>query len=219
MPHEVETDELTNIEFGWKVDTLGDTLRINGSLFMSEIERLQTTIFDTNIVNLYFSDNAADAEVLGLEGDVTWLPSWVPGLTVSGAFSFLDTEVTTVHLPTNRVVEGDELAYAPSFQANLSARYEWVVGGNKTAHIMPYVTHSGEVFTDIITINRHQLDAWTLLGVTAGVSTENWRAELYIDNLTDAAAQVSGNFINDRLRVNLAPPRTMGFRVSYDFGL
>jgi len=46
-------------------------VRFNGSVFFVEIESMQTTIFDPSISNLFFSDNAADAEVMGFEGDLT----------------------------------------------------------------------------------------------------------------------------------------------------
>jgi FtsH-binding integral membrane protein len=42
-------------------------LRFNGSAFMVDITGLQSTIFDAAIVNLFFSDNAADAEISGLK--------------------------------------------------------------------------------------------------------------------------------------------------------
>ena len=60
-------------------------------------------IFDPSIANLFFSENAANAEVMGLEGDVTYLPANIKGLTVTGAFSFLDSEVKEVLVPTEDV--------------------------------------------------------------------------------------------------------------------
>ena len=92
VPFDVKSDELINMELGWKLDMLNNTLRFNGSVFFLDISDLQTTIFDTSIVNLFFSDNAADAEVTGLEGDITWAPTG--NLTMGAAFSFLDTEIT-----------------------------------------------------------------------------------------------------------------------------
>ena len=53
VPFELETDDVTNYEVGWKADLAGGTLRINGSAFYAEIDRLQTTIFDPSIVNLF----------------------------------------------------------------------------------------------------------------------------------------------------------------------
>ena len=58
---EVDTDEVTNIEFGWKTVSLDGRLRFNGSAFMIDITGLQSTVFYPSIVNLFFSDNAAYA--------------------------------------------------------------------------------------------------------------------------------------------------------------
>ena len=217
VPFTIETDEVTNYELGWKTDFLDGSLRFNGSVFMIEIESMQTGIFDPNIANLFFVENAADAEVKGIEGEFIWQPQSVGGLLVSGGFSLLDTEVTDVLIPTGDVIKGDELAFAPELQANVQARYEWSLDSGLTAHVMPHVAYSGEAYTDIITINRQKLDSWLMAGITAGVSDEQWTAELYVDNLTDERAEVSGSFNYDRDRITVSRPRTGGFRFTYHF--
>ena len=98
----------------------------------------------------------------------------------------------------------------------MRARYEWQ-WGDMLAHVMPHLTHSGESFSDIIVINRDRVDGWTMLGLTAGVTSDNWSAELYLDNLTDERAEVARSFGFDRQRVSYARPRTIGVRFSYDF--
>ena len=103
VPFELQTDEVKNYELGWKMELIDRQLRFNGSAFYVDISNLQTTIFDPSITNLFFSDNAADAEVTGFEGDFIWAPADIDGLTVTGAFSFLDTETvsyTHLTLPT-----------------------------------------------------------------------------------------------------------------------
>ena len=217
VPFALDTDDVTNMELGWKLDLLDNSLRVNGSLFYVDIERLQTTIFDPSIANLFFSDNAANAEVKGLEGVVTWAPAAVSGLIVTGSFSFLDTEITEVLTPTDDVRKGDELAFAPEFQGNLRARYQWQLNSGYQAHVMPHIAYSESSFSDIITINRAKLDSWALVGFTAGISTADWTAELYVDNLLDEQAELANNFVYDRERVTLARPRTAGIRLSYDF--
>ena len=215
VPFDVKSDEITNYELGWKLDLLDRTLRFNGSVFFVDITDLQTTIFDTSIVNLFFSDNAADAEVTGIEGDITWLPT--DGLTVGAAFSILDTEITGVNVPTGDVIEGDELAYAPEFQGNFWARYEWTMGNGWTGHVMPTVTYSDTSYSDIITINRMEIDSWTLVNVTAGVTSDRWMVEAFVDNLFDEQVAQGANYVNDRERVAYAPPTTAGVRFSYGF--
>ena len=217
VPFELATDDVTNYELGWKADLMGGTLRFNGSAFFVEVERLQTTIFDPSITNLFFSDNAADAEVMGLEGNLTWLPQAVPGLTIGAAFSLLDTEITEVLTPTDDVRKGDSLAFAPEQQFNANARYTWGLEGGLDAHVMANVAYSAESYSDIIVINRDRIDGWTMLGLSAGVTAADWDATLYVDNVTDERAELARNYVNDRPRVNYARPRTMGLRLSYKF--
>jgi outer membrane receptor protein involved in Fe transport len=218
VPFALDTDDVTNIELGMKADFFDSTFRLNAALFNVDIKRLQTTIFDPSITNLFFSDNAADAEVTGLEGDFTWLPTFSEGLTIGGAFSFLDTEITTVITPTNDVRAGDELAFAPEFQGNLHLRYEWdVFSGRWFAHVMPTVSWSSESFSDIITINRDEIDSWAMWGLTAGISNDTWGFELYGNNLSDERAEIARNFVFDRQRVTYAPPRTIGVRATFNF--
>ncbi len=217
VPFALDTDDVINYELGWKLDLLDQSLRFNGSLFFIDIEQLQTTIFDPSIVNLFFSDNAANAEVLGLEGSIDWAPASLPGLTVTGSFSILDTEITEVLTPTDDVRKGDSLAFAPEFQTTLRARYHWELGNGLQAHVMPHLAYSDESYSDIIAINRQVVDSWLMLGFTAGVSNNQWSAELFVDNLTNEAAELSNNFVYDRDRVTLARPLTGGVRFSWNF--
>ena len=94
VPFEFGSDGMTNYELGWKTDLMDGRMRFNGSVFLAQIGGLQTTIFDPSVANLFFSDNAADAEVRGLEADLIWAPESVEGLTISAGLSMLDTEVT-----------------------------------------------------------------------------------------------------------------------------
>ncbi|MYE98945.1 MAG: TonB-dependent receptor plug domain-containing protein [Gammaproteobacteria bacterium] len=217
VPWELETDEVLNFEVGMKAD-FDNSLRVNAALFKIDIENLQTTIFDTSIVNLFFSDNAADAEVFGLESDFTWLPEWSDGITVAGAVSWLNSEITRKITPTNEVRVGDALAFPPSFQGHLRARDEWELPGNGwVAHVMPMINWSSESYSDIITINRDLIDGWTMLGVTAGVAGDGWAVTFYASNLTDERAEVSRSFVFDTNHVTYAQPRTFGIRTSFDF--
>lgn len=217
VPFELETDEVKNFEIGWKTELFDRQLRFNGSAFYVDISNLQTTIFDPSITNLFFSDNAADAEILGVEGDLTFAPYAMPGLTVAGAFSFLDTKITDVLTPTDDVVKGDELAYAPKFQGNLRVRYEWDLNADLSAHVMPQLTHSASKYTDIVRINRLQLDSFTTVSATAGVSGDMWSAEIFGENLTDTRAQIAGSFYYDRARITTNRPLTVGMRVKFDY--
>ena len=153
----------------------------------------------------------------GFEGDFIWLPAGIEGLTVAGAFSLLDTEITDVLTPTNDVTSGDSLAFAPDFQGNLRARYEWDFGSSDMiAHVMPGITWSSEAYSDIITINRDKMDSWFMANISAGLSTESWSAEMYISNLTNERAEIARNFVFDRTSVTYVQPRTIGLRLGFN---
>ncbi|MBX7526026.1 TonB-dependent receptor [Qipengyuania vesicularis] len=217
VPYELDTDEVANYELGWKLDLADGQVRFNGSAFYVDITNLQTTIFDPSITNLFFSANAANAEIMGIEGDFTYAPYSVPGLTVAGAFSILDTEITEVLIPTQDVVVGEDLAFAPSFQGNLRLRYEWDLSSDWMAFIQPQVSYSASKFTDVIEINKLELDSYTIANLSAGVKSDQWSVELYADNLFDERAQISGNFVNDRARITTNRPLTVGLRVGFDY--
>lgn len=217
VPFELETDEVQNYELGWKLDLIDGQLRFNGSAFYVEITNLQTTIFDPSITNLFFSDNAANAEIKGVEADFTVAPYALPGFTFAGALSILDTEITEVLTPTDDVVAGEPLAFAPEFQGNARIRYEFDLSSTLEAYVQPQVTYSAKKFTDIIEINKLELDSYTVVDLAAGIVADQWRFEVYGENLTDKRAQISGNFVNDRERITVNRPRTVGIRVSYDY--
>ena len=217
VPFELETDEVQNYELGWKLDLIDGQLRFNGSAFYVDITNLQTTIFDPSITNLFFSDNAANAEIKGVEADFTVAPYALPGFTFAGALSILDTEITEVLTPTEDVVAGEPLAFAPEFQGNARIRYEFDLSSTLEAYVQPQVTYSAKKFTDIIEINKLELDSYTVVDLAAGIVADQWRFEVYGENLTDKRAQISGNFVNDRERITVNRPRTVGIRVSYDY--
>jgi hypothetical protein len=211
----IESDEITNYEFGWKAVLQDGALRFNGSVFMVDVSGLQSTIFDPSIVNLFFSDNAADAEIKGVEGDFIYYTG--SGLILSGAFSLLDTEIKKSLVPTGDVVVGSDLAFAPGFQANFSARKEWGGPSGNTGHWQAQFNHSRASDSDIMEPNRAQQGMYSLANFRAGVSNDNWMAEMYIDNISDERAEISNTFVFDRQRIALIRPINIGLRYKIKF--
>ena len=211
----VDSDEVTNYEFGWKAVLQDGALRFNGSVYMVDVSGLQSTIFDPSIVNLFFSDNAADAEIKGVEGDFVYYTD--NGLILSGAFSLLDTEITKSLVPTADVVVGSDLAFAPGFQANFSARKEWGTSTGNTGHWQAQFNHSRASDSDIMEPNRATQASYFLANIRAGVSNDNWMAEMYIDNVTDERAEISNTFVFDRQRVAVIRPLNIGLRYKLKF--
>ena len=210
-----DSDEVTNFEFGWKTILRDGQLRFNGAAFMVDISGLQTTIFDPSIANLFFSDNAADAEITGVEGDFIYYTN-NDGLVVSGAFSMLDTEITK-SLTTTDVLAGKELAFAPGMQGNIAVRKEWGMSSGNVGHMQAQMTWSDESYSDIIEPNKAKQDSYNFMNFRAGISNDEWMAELYVDNVTDERAEISNNYVFDRERVAVIRPTTVGIRFKQNF--
>ena len=211
VPPAIDSDEITNYEFGWKTILKDGQLRFNGSVFMVDVAGLQTTVFDPSIVNLFFSDNAADAEIKGVEGDFTYYTN-KEGLTVAGAFSVLDTKITKKLVPTNDVIVGTDLAFAPKFQGNLRVKQERPLTNGMMSHILVQYTFSDKSYSDVMEVNKAQQDSYSVLDLRVGISNDDWNAELYIDNVTDKRAAISNTFVFDRQRISYIRPMTIGIR-------
>ncbi len=130
-------DEETVItyELGWKTTWLDNRLLVNGALFYNDYSDLQVNqLTDTGSNNI---DNAGDAEITGLELEVTAVIT--DNFEVGGGYGYLDPKYKTY---INEGIPGDpsddvdlsnnHWAHSPDNTFNMYARYEVedVFGGN-----------------------------------------------------------------------------------------
>ena len=128
VPAYALTDTLTSYEFGVKTDFPQWFLRLNATIYRTEIENLQVGRFDpSNVAFLIFVENVGDARSTGLDVDFQWQPS--DSWSFVGAASFLSTEITRLNpqLAGIAVPVGAELPLAPSFAGNLRARRDFSI--------------------------------------------------------------------------------------------
>jgi len=254
------TDSLDNVELGFKSTLLDQTLRFNATAYYSKISDLQTSRFDpTNISFLVFTDNVGDAEIKGLDGDFTWVAT--DNLVISGAFSFIDTELTSVNgeLAGIAPTVGSRLPYSAEFSGNLQAEYFYNISKDIMGYINGSISYTGErlasmtmdayVLEDATRLiygtgsglsiekeadvysgvnyqdsngqtfagGRYVQDSYVLANLSFGVTNEEWKAEFFIDNLTDKSAVLYIDTQQFTPKVVSNRPRTIGFRFSYDF--
>ncbi|MCY7295038.1 TonB-dependent receptor [Alteromonas sp. a30] len=254
------TDTLENYELGLKGDFLDGILRVNATAYYSEIEDLQTSRFDpTNISFLVFTDNVGDAEIKGLDADITWLAT--DNLVIDASFSFLDTELTRINTELDGIAAGvgAELPYSADFSGNIRARYYYelengftgyvnasisytgdrLAGMNMDAYVLEDTTrlvfgtgsglsiqdeaavYQGVTYTDsngeVFRGGRYVQEGYAIGNLAFGISGDEWKAELYIDNVTDRNAILYIDTQQFTPKVVTNRPRTVGVRFSYDF--
>ena len=254
------TDTLDNYELGIKGDFLDGILRVNATAYYSDITDLQTSRFDsTNISFLVFTDNVGDAEIRGLDADITWLAT--DNLIVDASFSMLDTELTRINPELEGIAPGvgSELPYSADFSGNLRARYFYELSGDLTGYVNGSISYTGDrlasmkmdayvleettqlvygtgsglkiqqeaaVYDGVTYLDtngqtyrggRYVQESYVIANLAIGVTNEEWKAELYIDNLTDERAILYIDNQQFTPKVVTNRPRTIGVRFSYDF--
>ncbi len=102
--------------------------------------------------------------------------------------------------------------------------HELVYGSNTGLQIeeeIPQGQYQGVTYNDssgnAFAGGRYVAKAYTITNVAFGLSYDEWSTELYIDNLFDKRAQLYIDEQQFTPKVITNRPRTIGFRVSYDF--
>ena len=204
VPAVAVTDELENIEFGMKGEFLDRTLRINASIYWAEITDLQVSRFDpSNVAFLVFMENVGDADSNGIDVDFQWAPT--DNLTISGAASFLDTEITRLNpqLQGVAVPVGSELPLAPDFSGNLRARYDFELPGmGANAYVTGSVTYRGTSLAGIVGSAAFMDDTALLAyGSTSGLGLEEEGGNFGTVADSSGALPANTRFVNESATV------------------
>jgi outer membrane receptor protein involved in Fe transport len=177
VPAVVQTDELSNFEVGIKGDFLDSRLRLNATYFNSEIKNLQATRFDpANIGILVFLENVGDAEVQGVDADFTWVPT--DNLTIQGAVSLVDSEITRLNGPLQGVSApvGSELPFTADFSFNVRSRYDFALESfGADAYVSAGLIYTGDSFANV-TADANFIEDQTrrLYGRGSGLQIQNY---------------------------------------------
>lgn len=214
VPNYYQSDEVTNLEFGWKTSLLDQTLRFNGAIYRIEWDAMQIGVLDFEISNLTFIDNVSDAEITGMEIDTVWLVS--DNLTLFANLSFNDSELTRV--PENIVglrQPGSSLALAPELQYVLRARYDWEVSGGANMFAQVVHQYTDDQISAIVTGADFEMDSYRTWDASLGYERDNWSVTLFGENLTDELADLFISNEDDIIKTTPNRPRTIGLRLSY----
>jgi outer membrane receptor protein involved in Fe transport len=215
VPRTYVSDEVTNLELGWKTMLLDGAMRFNGSIYRIDWDGVQVGITDFNISVITFTTNAADAEILGFEGDLSWAPN--DNLALGAAWSFNDTEMVRVPQGVTDIAPpGSQLALAPELQFNVSGRYQWSVG-EYDPYVQLVYAYTDDQFSSIVVDNRFRQGSYNTVDAAIGFDMENLTVELFGENLTDERAELFVNSLDTDLRITTNRPRTIGIRLSRDF--
>ncbi|ANP47466.1 TonB-dependent receptor [Candidatus Viadribacter manganicus] len=240
-----EDETSWNYEAGVKVTRSRYTF--NAAAYYNEISDLQVTL-DAGSCSSRISFNVPDAHASGVEVEFGWEP--IDGLQLSFAGGFVEAEFdSTVTTGLGAVIggiqKGNRLASVPEYQAAATAAYYWPInfGEGMEAFLAGSVQHVGSRYTQPsdqvpgagnfasglpfggasgaeITALNLELDAYTLLNLSAGIQNDEWGVTLFLNNATDENANLSfDRERGGRARLAFATnqPRTLGLTVRRAF--
>jgi iron complex outermembrane recepter protein len=194
-------DTLTNFELGWKTTWLDGRLRTNGAVFYERWKDMQLSV--TGQSGITSIVNAADAEVKGIEGDLSFLV--FDNLTLSSSATYVDAKTTQNFCPLDPVTEevthncsdptapsGTQLPVTPKIKSNATARYKFSVGEYQS-FVQGGVFHQGSStsqLNQILDSEMGNLSGFTTFDFSAGTGMNNWHLSAFIDNAFDKRGQL-----------------------------
>jgi iron complex outermembrane receptor protein len=111
---------------------------------------------------------------------------------------------------------GSALPYAPEQEAVIGARFYKDIGEYET-FFQGIFKNTGSRFNTLIRDARVELPSYNQLNLSAGFGKDQWQATFFINNATDSLGQMSAGSPDNVYRIVPTRPRTIGFRISYDY--
>ena len=221
MKDEYEKEVSTSIEFGSKMEFFDNRLRVNASVFSTDVEDNQFFEFYAGPFGLMrVVTTIEDLQIQGFEMDFNAVLT--ESLSMFGGMGILDSEIKRNN---NRpLTVGNEAPQAPDRTYNLGAQFETEVssGINLTARLdwqyvceMAFHTLQGEATPSIWQVfypgasitqdfSKAKRDAYDTLNARIYVDGENWGVTIWGRNVTDEkyleeiipAPEFGGSFIH-----------------------
>lgn len=234
-------DYLTNYEVGWKTSWLDNKVRWNGAFFWEEWKDFQFSYLGANALTII--TNAGNARIRGVESNIDYLV--MPGLTLSGGFSWLEAKLTQAFCGTPDVCanpndptlapsvaeqyapSGTPLPIVPKFKGNLTARYEFPIAGDMNGYVQ-----ASELYVTQRTVDLRipaekvfgPMPAYAVTDFNVGFTMKGITGEVYVNNAFDRRAILNRFAECDALKCGQVAtydvpnqPRTIGVRFGQKF--
>ena len=206
-----DSDSLWTYEAGAKSTLNEGRVVLNGSVFFTEWDDIQTT----NFLDCGFkiTQNASKQEIVGLEVATSF--ALTEGLQLQLNGSYTDSELTA-DAPAAGGTKGDRAPYVPRFTFNGAIDYQRDLSSTIQGFVLVSASYKDEYYTSYDRSIR--IPSQFVGNVRVGGRTERVTATVYINNFTNediihnASAAVGG-----QLGWQLGRPRTIGLQLMLDF--
>ena len=214
IPLAYKSDEVLNTEIGIKTLLMDGAMRLNATYYNIEWTGIQVSQFDPVHVNfITFVENAANADISGVEADMLWYPS--DTLTVAAAISLNDTEIVEDVAKTIPIVDiGNALPLAPKRQWNVRLRKDM---GANDGYLQVVYKSASETYNSFEAAKVKDQPSYEIIDLAYGMTINDVDVEFFIRNAGDERANLYYNDQDDIPRITTNRPRNMGVRLCYSF--
>lgn len=213
-----EPEEVVAYEIGLKSELLGRTMRFNAAAYYYDWKDFQArTLVNVGGIGLVILTNAGDAEIKGVEAEMLWIPSFVPGLSLLAGVNYIDAEIVKGEF------KGDTPSSTPEWMLNGLARYDFQTSGSAfEPYIQASTSYQSTNYLTLRNIELHKNDAFWLVDARIGVRLADGRFDLafWAKNIFDETylANTADTGLVSFPSVNMyAPPRRYGIEFAYYF--
>ncbi len=214
-----DSEKLQNYELGLKYATADNRYVVNAALFYIDYTDQQFFLFDPFGSQALI--NAAESEIKGGELEATMRPS--PGLLLSLAYGFTDSEIVNIEqvagltVPADEII-GNNIPNAPVYTWNIAAQYTHPVGSVEWFGRLDFERRGKTYFA---LDNENFQEPYNIVDFRLAVSGNTWTLTAFVDNLFNEnwiEYYFSRRFIG--LRTDIAwpsPTRQFGLEAMYRF--
>ena len=218
-PFEPET--ALNHEIGFKTQWLDNRIQVNGAIFKTDYEDIQSQVWvstgENTPDNLQVLNGSGEAN--GLELEVTALVT--ENLTLSSSYGYLDAKFTDDLIVDDENLKDNDMRRSPEHTFNLAATYDVQVGDNTASFRVDY-RYQDEYYFDNSNNPLTQVDSEYTVDASIKLTSadESWSVKLWGKNITDELNVASTTIYaawDDTVFNVYHPPRTYGITGTYNF--
>lgn len=212
-----------SLEIGVKSEWFDNRLRTNLSWFQNDYEDLQVLQLVEAVPGdlstlVLVTDNAADADISGIELELLFVPT--EGLTLGATYATIDAEFSSYTTNTGADLSGFKLRRTPEDSYSIYGEYEFGVGSRGNLILRADYASKGAQFFENDNRPVSLEPSFSLLNASVRfVSTdESWNVTLWGKNLNDELYRVNSIAVADSGFTRIGPPRTWGLTFNAYFG-
>ena len=230
-----DPEEAILYELGAKTEWWDNRVRLNAAVFYTDYTNLQILqlLVETDAppgqTGQLITQNAADAEIQGIELEFTIVPT--ENFTIQGSYTYLDTKFADFFVPsgfrppdggagTSVDRTGNELRNAPRNAYNILFRYDMAFGNGGSLGLQADFRHKDKVYQDPDVLEFSAVPEYDVVDLRASYYWPNGNLEttLWVRNAADEEYFLHNWPLQGSGQATPAAPRTYGLTVTWRNG-